>query len=156
MKNPLRWVIGLMTVSVATLLAQAQPAAAGNPAVEPPPPQKRPGELTRFSLDFPGGTPAALVAAIQRATEKPLNAIVPDDYAEMHIPALKMSNVNVQTLFSALEQASRKTQAYETGSYYGGGAVGGYRSVQQVTTSYGFQQGPGSLTDDILIAKRNF
>jgi len=125
-----------MTVSVATLLAQAQPAAAGNPAVEPPPPQKRPGELTRFSLDFPGGTPKALVAAIQQAMGKPLNAIVPDEYAEMQIPALKMSNVNVQTLFSALEQASRKTQAYETGSYYGGGAVGGYRSGRNAARSW--------------------
>jgi hypothetical protein len=134
MKNSILWAAGLLTVCVATALAEPQPAR----------------ELTRFSLDFPGGTPKELVAAIQKAMGKPLNAIVPDEYVEMKIPALKMANVNVPQLFSALEQASRKTQAYESGSYYGGGAYGNYRSIQQVTTSYGFQQGPGSLTDDTI------
>jgi hypothetical protein len=113
-------------------------------------PQQQSGELARFSLDFPGGTPKELVAAIQQATGKPLNAIVPDEYADIRIPALKMSNINVGHLFTALEQASRKTQAYEAGSYYGGGAYGTYRSIQQVTTSYGFQPGPGPLTDDTI------
>jgi hypothetical protein len=129
-----------MVVCVATALTQAQPAKQ---------PEQRSGELTRFSLDFPGGTPKELVAAIQKAMGKPLNAIVPDEYVEMKIPALKMANVNVQQLFSALEQATRRSQAYEAGSY-GGGANGTYRSIQQVITSYGFQQGPGPLTDDTI------
>ena len=90
------------------------------------------------------------MAAIQQAMGKPLNAIVPDEYADTKIPPLKMTNVNVQQLFSALENASRKTQAYEAASYYGGGAYGGYRSIQQVNTSYGFQPGPGPLTDDTI------
>ena len=90
------------------------------------------------------------MAAIQQAMGKPLNAIVPDEYADTKIPPLKMTNVNVQQLFTALEQASRRTQPYESGSYYGGGAYGGYRSIQQVNTSYGFQPGPGPLTDDTI------
>jgi len=105
-------------------------------------PRQQSGELTRFSLDFPGGTPKALVAAIQQAMGKPLNAIVPDEYGEMKIPALKMTNVNVQQLFSALEQASRKTDARYSPFQPG--------VIQQVTTSYGFQQGPGVLTDDTI------
>ncbi len=150
MKNPLLWATGLLTLCVATALAQPtparQPAHPATTVIGQPS-----GELSRFSLDFPGGTPKALVAAIQKALGKPLNAIVPDEYAEMKIPALKMTNVNVQQLFSALEQASRKTQAYEASSYYGMAGQGGYRSIQQVTTSYGFQPGsPGPLTDDTI------
>jgi hypothetical protein len=111
-------------------------------------PPQRSGELTRFNLEFPGGTPKALVAAIQEAMGRPLNAIVPDEYADMKIPPLKMSNVNVQELFSALEQASRKTQNYEAGPHYGG--FPGSPIVQQMTTSYGFAQGPGALTDETI------
>ena len=107
-------------------------------------PQQRAPELTRFSLDFPGGTPKALVAAIQQAMGKPLNAIIPDDYADTKIPALKMTNVNAQQLFSALEQASRKTQAYQAGG------LPGQLAIQQMATGYGFQQGPGALTDDTI------
>jgi hypothetical protein len=150
MKNSILWAAGLLTVCVATALAQPQPARQPAPRPGTVATEQRPGELTRFSLDFPGGTPKALVEAIQKAMGKPLNAIVPDEYAEMKIPALKMANVNVQQLFSALEQASRKTQAYESGSYYGGGEYGRFSSIQQVTTSYGFQQGPGNLTDDTI------
>lgn len=149
MKNPLLWAIGLLMICTATVLAQAQPVPGGNPFAGTVSPQQRSGELTRFSLDFPGGTPKALVGAIQQATGKALNAIVPDEYADMKLPALKMSNVNVQQLFSALEQASRKLQNYDT-SPYGGGQPGGFRSFQQVNTSYGFAQGPGALTDDTI------
>src|ERR1041385_5181360 len=48
------------------------------PQMTPPSPQSTAG-LTRFSLDFPGGTPRELAAAIQKASGKPLNVIVPDD-----------------------------------------------------------------------------
>lgn len=165
MKNSLPWAAGVLAVTLTSALAQPQPA---QPMRMPGPPaaptliptpgmrmpmgmsQPQPAELTRFSLDFPGGTPGALVAAIEKAMGKPLNAIVPDEYADIKIPALKMSNVNVANLFAALEQASRKSQAYETGSYYGGGAFGGYRSLQTVITSYGFEQAPGPLTDDTI------
>ena len=55
--------------------------------------------LTRFSLDFPGGKPKELVAAIQKALGKPLNAIVPDEFADVKLPPLKMANVNAADLF---------------------------------------------------------
>lgn len=129
-------------------------------AQQPPAPQSRaPGRaaaaepteaLTRFDLDFPGGTPNELVAAIQKAMARPLNAIVPDEYADIKLPPLKMKNVNVQQLFSGLEQVSHKSQAVETGSYYGGGNFGGYKSMQVVQTSYGFRNGPGAINDDTI------
>ena len=64
--------------------------------------------LTQFSLDFPGGTPAQLVKAIEKATGKPLNAIIPNEDADAKLPPLKMDNVDVVKLFRALELASAK------------------------------------------------
>src|SRR5271165_6524870 len=42
--------------------------------------------LIRFNLDFQGGTPNELVAAIQKAMGRPLNAIVPEELASTKLP----------------------------------------------------------------------
>jgi hypothetical protein len=128
-------------------VALSQPAAVPGPAPTPAPSVK-PG-LMRFDLDFPGGTPEDLVAAIQKAMGKPLNAIVRDEFVRMRLPALKMKNVNVAGLFQALEQASRKTEIIPT-SAYGGGVQGGYTSYQQVISSYGFRNTGEGLTDETI------
>jgi hypothetical protein len=94
--------------------------------------------MTRFNLDFPGGTPRQLVAAIQKATGKPLNAIVPDEFADTKLPPLKMNNVDAAQLFRALEQASLKIETYGNGP-------------QTIRTSYGFRtQGGATLSDDTI------
>jgi len=108
------------------------------------------GELTQFDLDFQGGTPQHLVSAIQKAMGRPLNAIVPDEFADTKLPALKMNSVNVYQLFQALEQSSHKAQAVTTGTYYGGSGQTGYSSYQTVNTSYGFRPGPGNISDDTI------
>ena len=93
--------------------------------------------LTKFSLDFPGGIPKQLVGAIEKAMGRPLNAIIPEEYADTKLPPLKMSNVDVRQLFQALELASVKREAYVTSTY------GPNSNYQQMTTSYGFRtQGP--------------
>ena len=149
MKNLIPWATGVLAACITQALAQPQMPRPVRPITTIS--QQQSGELTRFNLDFPGGTPKELVAAIQKAMEKPLNAIVPEEDADINIPPLKMSNVNVGNLFSALEEASRQTHSYETGSSYGGGGgFGGYRTIQQMVTSYGFRQGPGPLTDDTI------
>ena len=104
-------------------------------------------ELTKFPLDFPGGKPRELVAAIQKATGKPLNVIVPDEFADTQLPELRMNNVDVAQLFQALEAASRKTEAVVTGtSRYGGGPQQQYTFS---TTSYGFKT-DGRPSDDSI------
>ena len=70
---------------------------ASQPTLEP--------TLTKFNLDFPGGTPKQLVTAIEKATGRPLNAIVPDEHADTKLPALKMTGVTVPQLFQAVGQA---------------------------------------------------
>lgn len=75
---------------------------------QPAQPQASPEvQLTRFNLDFPGGTPKELVAAIQKATGKPLNAIINADLMAVQLPPLKMTGVNVDQLFSALWLATQ-------------------------------------------------
>jgi hypothetical protein len=116
--------------------ALAQPT----PATIPPPGQRTP-ELTKFDLDFPGGTPKELVAAIQKSLGKPLNVIIPDEFADTRIPALKMKNVDASQLFQAIEAASSKQQYITPGP-------GGGQYIQ--TFRYGFRANNGPLTDDAI------
>jgi hypothetical protein len=104
--------------------------------------------LTRFNLDFPGGTPKELVAAIQKALGKPLNAVVPDEFAEVKLPPLKMTNIHVADLFNTLIWASKERVAYYTSTSYGG--FGGPSSnYQNYTTAYGFKT-ESTPTDDSI------
>src|SRR5207247_7598239 len=57
----------------------------------------------------PRGTPRQLVEAIEKASGKPLNAVIPDEDAGLRLPALKMRAVNVWELFQALSVSSRRT-----------------------------------------------
>jgi hypothetical protein len=101
-------------------------------------------KLTRFNLNFPGGKPEELVAAIEKATGRPLNVVIPDEFADEKISALRMTQVTVPDLFRAMEQASFKTIPYRTGSY-----GGGQFSYQQWQTSISFQTS-GNISDDSI------
>jgi hypothetical protein len=146
---------GLITLAAATVQGQTPPSAPGlpmRPGAVPVQPQNAPatGELSKFDLNFPGGMPQALVVAIEKALGKPLNAIIPDEYADTKLPALRMKTVDVSQLFSALQAATAKTVMYTSGSYYGGGAYGGYKSYNQFQTSCGFKSVGGKLSDDTI------
>lgn len=69
--------------------------------------------LVRFDLDFPGGTPAEFIAAVSKARAWPVNAIIPEAYADTPLPAIHVKGVNIVQLFQALEAASRKTIAFQ-------------------------------------------
>jgi hypothetical protein len=101
--------------------------------------------LTKFDLDFRGGTPRQLALAIENALRRPLNVIVPDEFADIKLPALKMNGVDVSQLFQALEAASQKSEAYVSSTYYGGG--GPQSSYQIARTGYGFRT-QGKISDD--------
>jgi hypothetical protein len=105
--------------------------------------------LTKFSLDFPGGSPKQLVATIEKAMAKPLNAIIPPEHADVKLPPLKMNNVDVPQLFQALELTSRKTESYVTSV---GASIPGRRQVpsySQMVTGYGFRT-QGQLSDESI------
>lgn len=88
---------------------QPAPSGVGMPRGAAPAEESK---LTKFSLDFPGGTPQELVNAIQKAMGKPLNVIIPDEHAQVKLPPLKLNNVNVQELFQALVQATLKSETF--------------------------------------------
>jgi hypothetical protein len=126
MKKLLCLVISLGLWSATSAFAQDKPS--------PPPTAPVPAaRLTRFDLDFPGGTPGELVAAIEQSTGRPLNAIVRDEDTNLRIPALKMKDVTVVELFDALKLASKTTQGAPAGGYY--------------DTSYGFIAQSGGRSD---------
>jgi len=118
---------------------------AANPSQQPPP------ALTKFNLDFPGGTPKELVAAIEKAAKKPLNAIIPTENANVQMPPLKMNDVDVVQLFTALGAASLKQETRNTSMSYGGGYNVGpnYNSYTTVNTGYGFRT-EGQMSDDSI------
>jgi hypothetical protein len=115
------------------------PAAAQNPPPPMPVPrvQSTPPPLTRFDLDFPGGTPGQFVKAVSKALGKNVNVIIsPADVDQKIIPAIKMEKVTVADLFRAIEVASSKSIAVPSGAQ---GGTPSYRNV-----SIGFRPGTPS------------
>ena len=87
--------------------AFAEPATAAVPAAE---------TLTKFDLDFPGGSPQELILAIEKAMGRPLNAIIASEYDNVKMPPIRMTGIDVQQLFEALEQATESIQPIFIGS----------------------------------------
>ncbi len=157
MKTRLLLPVLLVALSLVPAFGQPQPGQEGRPLRLPPPgsvPQPELPNLTKFSLDFPGGTPQQLVTTIEKAMSKPLNVIIPAEHAEFKLPPLKMGNVNVWQLFQALELTSLKDERYVSATYYVGGANGGpSESYSIVKTSYGFRSSSAqsnALSDDSI------
>ena len=105
MKAPILSLLGLSLLAATTAFGEQQPSRATDA-----PAQAEAPKLTKFNLDFPGGTPGELVAAIQKATGRPLNAIIPTEFAGQKLPPLKMNGVDVAELFHALTASSRKQE----------------------------------------------
>src|SRR5512137_1381072 len=91
MNTPQLLATALITLALTPAFSQPQPAPQPPLGVVAPEPPKPP-QLTKFSLDFPGGTPRQLVTTIQKAMGKTLNAIIPEEHAYVALPPLKMSN----------------------------------------------------------------
>ena len=94
---------------------------------------EKPAMLTAFSLDFKGGPPSLLVEEIEKAMGKPLNVVIRPEDNQEDLPPLKMDNVYLPQLFTALEAASHKVINIP----YSG--TGGRMGVSQFSSSYGFK-----------------
>lgn len=104
-----------------------------NRAIPPAPP------LARFNLDFLGGAPSDLVDAIEKATGKPLNAIIPTEDEDVQLPPLKMNDVDAPQLFNALHASSQKMVTVQNGQWSG--------SYSQFITDYGFTTADSPVSD---------
>lgn len=106
-------------------------------------------QAKRFDLDFAGGGPSEFIAAVSKARGKAVNAIIPTDLADTQLPPMRLKEVTLVQIIEALEEVSRKTVAYTTGSYFGIPGQPPPRSYQQMTTSFGFRT-KGARTDDAI------
>jgi hypothetical protein len=118
----------LLLLGVSLLTFHPALANDSNPTIAP--------AVQRFDLDFPGGRPKELVKAIERATGKPLNVIIPNDCDDVGIPGISVKNVAVAQLFEAVTLASKDTRRYVTARGFG---YGGGESWSQMTLTYGFR-----------------
>jgi hypothetical protein len=132
-------------------LASAQPL--GVPSSWQPPDGyvlvKATNSLTKFDLDFPGGTAKDLVKAVEKATDKPLNAVIPDDCKDLQMPAFSIKNVTVAQLFQALEQASHISERFIVLDPRDRSIGGGGSDVYGKTAHYGFRT-EGEPTDNSI------
>lgn len=168
MQTKLLAILSILTIGIRLACGQTppgQPTLQPLPGQNPQPPPRMPyvagtpqispstqAPLTKFNLDFPGGTPGELVRAIEKASSKSLNAIIPLELSHTRLPELRMKSVDVAQLFQALELASVKTVTYESGrmsGFYGGsqGALGGRAMYQTAQTAFGFKT-QGTPSDD--------
>jgi hypothetical protein len=74
--------------------------------------------LATFDLDFPGGTPDALISAVEAAQGHPVNAVIPAEEAQAQLPPLKVKHVNVRQLFGALFLANVRQRKVPGGEAY--------------------------------------
>ncbi len=137
MKKHLLLLLGILLLSIHPARAQVGlvPGLYGGPPGFRSPNNNEDKALPRFDLDFPGGTPGELVRAIEKAPyrpenpaaavaggggpppERPLNAIIPEDCANVRIPAISVKNVTVPQLFEAVTFASREVFPGFTSTY---------------------------------------
>jgi hypothetical protein len=142
---------GLLALGLDTSLSQPYPPG-GNPANVPfqqrlnamvaaaQPDANVKSNLTRLSLDFPGGTPKQLVAAIEKATGKPLNVIIADEDAGTKLPPIKMSDQDVATLFQTLDDNSKKYSGNEMVRDYGFKTIDTRPSDNSLWTFYAYSK----------------
>ena len=95
---------------------------------------KNTNSLPKFDLDFSGGTPKDLVKAVEKVTGKPLNAVIPDDCADLKIPAASVKNVTAAQLFEALRLVSKTDRRYIIVD-----TLSSEEGRMQRTLTYGFQ-----------------
>jgi hypothetical protein len=139
-----------LSTDLSSVMGQNAPAR-GTRQVVPPGrggPSAEADELTKFDLDFPGGTPAELVEAISNASGFQLNAIIPDEYANARLPALRMTQVTAPRLFQALRMATIRTVTYPVGYY---SSPGGPRTQYQGFQTYSSFETTDSLIDDSTV-----
>src|SRR5438876_8556041 len=105
MKTIIIALLGTALVETPFLLGQAVPPGAVPARNVASNQQSTDGNLAKFDLDFAGGTPRQLVEAIEKASGRPLNAVILDDDAHFQLPPLKMRSVAVPELFAALQAA---------------------------------------------------
>ncbi len=104
-----------------------------------------PPDVPRFDLDFPGGGPRELIAAIEKSSGRPINVVIPEDGMSFRIPPLKMHNVSIPEIFAALNEATpveRIMRRDPSGAF-----------TETTTVHYSFESGASANTDSFWILR---
>lgn len=126
MKFKLPCLVGSIALAVASAFGQQSSGGGLPPPAQNATSQPEPSpSLTRFNLDFPGGTPAELARAIAKASGKHFNLVVMPRIADLRMPALNLANVTISDLSTVLNAI---------------------RTAQLVIASHG----SGEITDDTV------
>lgn len=136
--------------------AQLPPRGTANDAriiVDPATGQPRAtgSQETRFDLNFKGGTPKQFIEAINSQSGLKVNVIIPNEEADVQLPAIEVSGVTIQRLFQALTQASMKETNVVTGHVFPGNSGGkGFPQYQRHQISQGFRTSDNPPSQDSI------
>ncbi len=100
---PERAFTAIGSILLAWLCLAAAPGTDAQPAESPAPETRSPAVAsTRFDLNFPGGSPHALVKMLQAASGEPVNALIPPEGEKFTLPPLNYRNVTVEEVLAPL------------------------------------------------------
>ena len=143
-KHQIALLIALACFSPAHSRADEQQEKKNESKAELPPPPAPVDPEKRFNIDFPGGTPQQFVAAVEKASGKPLNVFIDNEYKDFQLPPLKMRNVTVAQLFHGLLRISRKSETRVAGYEQGRPRYATYNM------SYGFMSSDNKPTENSI------
>lgn len=106
-------------------------------------------ELSRFDLDFPGGTPGQLVEMVSRAQGKQVSVVFPENSDRARMPVVRVRNATVSDVFSAIAAATRHEVAVPTSIIMANGKQGA-QSIQYRSVQSQFVPSGGAITDDTV------
>lgn len=143
MKKCLLLAASLLALNLAPAFAQS-PGTLVLTGISTPDEPPTPAE---FNLDFPGGTPAQLVKAIEKSLGKPINVIIADEDAKVKLPPIKGNELDVPRLFQTLtdngpKYADRPGRDRELISNYGFQTVDKKPSEKSLWTFYSYTKSP--------------
>jgi hypothetical protein len=110
----------------------AQPSRVVRSVVTSSPGQETPTEENpiRVNLDFKGGTPADLVAALSTAVGQQINVVIDQRDAKVQLPPVHVRNASLPSIFMAIASASTREVPVATSMHNGGTTSYSYRTVQ--------------------------
>ena len=136
---PLKTSILLLLSTAATLLAQA-PVPSPQPTRQAVQNAPAVGDLSRFDLDFRGGTPKELVDSLGQAMGKQVNVIIIDSASKVRLPPVRVRNATVNDVFNAIATASQREVAIPSGQ----------NTIQYKVVQCRFTPSGNSITDDTV------
>jgi hypothetical protein len=153
--------LAMASLGLPTLLAQEVAPSAPpspvrlSPSAPPPPPrvvlnqppiQTPQADEKPFSLDFRGGSVREFVEAVEKATKEPFNVIIPESAQDLVIPPVRVREVTLTPLLTALSDSSQQRKAVATGKTTVN-LLGGRQETprfEYFNTAFKFSPTPGS------------